>query len=189
MEAAFQRHFTTKQAAQIPTQQLTAVCCSARIQSRAQSFSGSLSAVGRRPTADKEPEKLWARDWHGFCTICTLVLIGRVKIGASRGFLLHVSCAQPKGRPLRGPFLEHPVKFSDPKSHNKNIKPEVYRAVFSHIFSICTKFPIHTKPVLSCLGCDAFYSLCIGKTKQLLHERKAEHFKTLYSGRSCFCSC
>ena len=34
-------------------------------QSRAQSFSSSLSAVGRRdkPTADKEPEKLWARDW------------------------------------------------------------------------------------------------------------------------------
>ena len=35
-----------------------------RKQSRAQSFSSSLSAVGRRrPTADKEPEKLWARDW------------------------------------------------------------------------------------------------------------------------------
>ena len=29
----------------------------------------------------------------------------------------------------RGPFLDDPEKFSDPESHNKNLKPYVYRAV------------------------------------------------------------
>ena len=29
----------------------------------------------------------------------------------------------------RGPFLEGPEKFSDPESHDKNLKPYVYRAV------------------------------------------------------------
>ena len=29
----------------------------------------------------------------------------------------------------RGPFLDHPEKFSGPESHNKNLKPYVYSAV------------------------------------------------------------
>ena len=35
----------------------------------------------------------------------------------------HCEIEASLGNILRGPFLEGPEKFSDPESHNKNLKP------------------------------------------------------------------